>query len=125
MARLWAAARMAEMFGVLPSQALRDLDEDSDQVSLACMSLINYSRAKRTYDGMKGDRGKLKKEGVPEEAVDVVQANTMAGLRERNTHRAHARVGCAGCSSNVSVTAPQQAEHARHAVKGCRLCGER
>lgn len=50
MLRLWQAACVAKAFGVLPSQAARDLDNDPDRVSLACLKLLRYSEAKEVYD---------------------------------------------------------------------------
>ena len=41
---------MAKEFGVLPSQAARDLDADPMRLSLSCLELLEYARAKGVHD---------------------------------------------------------------------------
>ena len=48
-ARLWLCAVVAREFGVLPSAVARDLDEDPEQLSLLCLSLLRYAEAHAAY----------------------------------------------------------------------------
>jgi hypothetical protein len=52
--RLITIARVAEAFHVLPSQVARDLDEDPEQLSLVCLSVLQYAEA---HDAEKRSQG--------------------------------------------------------------------
>jgi len=43
-------AVVAKEFGVLPTQAARDLDRDPDRLSFECIGLLRYAEAKHEYD---------------------------------------------------------------------------
>ncbi len=49
MARLWQIAQVAKEYHVLPAVAARDLDEDPEQLSLVCLSLLNYGVGYNVY----------------------------------------------------------------------------
>jgi hypothetical protein len=57
---LWTVANVAKAFGISPTQAARELDEDPEQTALSCLFLLNYARAKNAYDQVKGDPKKLR-----------------------------------------------------------------
>lgn len=48
-------AVVADAFHQLPSVVARDLDDDPEQLSLVCLSLLQYAQAYRAYDTAKGD----------------------------------------------------------------------
>ncbi len=56
MALLYQVAKVAETFHVLPSVAARDLDEDPEQLSIVCLSLLNYGAAHEAYRSAKRAR---------------------------------------------------------------------
>lgn len=76
-------AQVATTYSISPLQAARELDEDPEQLAIACMPLIGYARAKAAFDQAKGDPGKLEAwEGS--ETMALVERNTFERLkRER------------------------------------------
>ncbi len=48
--RLWTIAVVANSYHVLPSVVARDLDNDPEQLSLVCLTLLNYADAKRAFE---------------------------------------------------------------------------
>ena len=86
---------VAKAFGVLPSAAARDLDEDPEQLSLLCLPLLNYSDMKGIFDeamrrGSDGD--KMLAPYADSELMMAVRRNTLDLRRERVEHlcRRHA-----------------------------------
>lgn len=49
-------AVIAEAFHVLPSTVARDLDDDPEQISLLCLPLLSYARAKHAFDVAKDQK---------------------------------------------------------------------
>lgn len=52
-------ARIAERFHVLPSAVARDLEEDPDQLSARCLTLLDYATVKRAEESSR-DQDDLK-----------------------------------------------------------------
>lgn len=98
---MWLAARIAKEFGVLPSVAARDLDDDPERLSLTAMSLLAYSQAKSAYDAADGDSKKLEP-WKDSNTMRRVKDNTFAAMKERLDHR--------------------KLRHPNEGVQGCRLC---
>lgn len=84
--RIWVATRVAKEFGVLPSVAARDLDEDPERLSLIAVSLLAYSQAKSAYDAAEGDDKKLEA-WKGSETMAKVRENTFTFMKQRMDHR--------------------------------------
>jgi hypothetical protein len=78
----WVISRVCEEFHCLPSQAVRELEQDPDRLALNILSLRDYARAKRVYDSTT-DSSKLPESPVMSE----VMVNDFALHRERLARR--------------------------------------
>jgi len=79
-------AVVAKEFGVLPTQAARDLDRDPDRLSFDCVGLLRYAEAKRAYDlaGIEGrDQEYMRKLKRAWPLVDDVEDNEFGILKEK------------------------------------------
>jgi len=47
---------MAEAYHVTPYQVAQELYEDPEQLSLVCLPLLHYARAKHALDNSKGEK---------------------------------------------------------------------
>jgi hypothetical protein len=95
---LWLATRVAKEFGVLPSVAARDLDDDPERLSIIAMTLLAYHQAKSAYDAVDGDDKKLEP-WKDSNVMRRVKDNTFAAMKERLDHRKlqHPHTGIVGC----------------------------
>ena len=81
---------MANSYHVLPSQAARDLDNDPEQLSLVCLTLLNYADAKRAFDQAK-DKTRDLAAWKDSNLMPHVERNTFDLHKERLAARAEAR----------------------------------
>ena len=103
--RLWIIAVIAKAFHILPSVVARDLDNDPEQLSLACLPLLNYANRKDIFDQAvrRGNDDKTLDAYVDDEIMSRVKRNTMDLHKERYEHRqAHPKGGVDGCRLCVS-----------------------
>lgn len=56
MVRLYQAAVVAERFQLLPSQALKVMDDDPEDLDFTAALLLNYAAAKRDFDSPRGTK---------------------------------------------------------------------
>jgi len=68
-------------WGVLPSVAARDLDDDPEQLALVCRALDLYSELKRTFD--QADSEDELKRYADSELMAQVKENSFGLHRER------------------------------------------
>jgi hypothetical protein len=80
------ATRIAKEFGVLPSVAARDLDNDPERLSMIAVSLLAYSQAKAAYDAADGDDKKLEA-WKDSDTMAEVRSNSFALMKDRMDHR--------------------------------------
>ena len=83
---MWIATRVAKEFGVLPSVAARDLDEDPERLSMIAVSLLAYSQAKSAWDAADGDPKNLEA-WKDNDTMASVQTNVMTFAKQRIDHR--------------------------------------
>ena len=89
--RLWAITLVCDHYGVLPSAAARELDEDPDMTALTCRSMSLYARARAAYEAAPSEET-LKSWGDSEIMRQVVD-NALDLERERRKRRRESKTG--------------------------------
>jgi hypothetical protein len=87
--RLYLVGVLAERFGKLPNEVIRDLESDPEMTAMICLDLLNYSKAKSDFDACKGDDRQLE-QWKGNATMKRVEANHFFLFRERRKARAAA-----------------------------------
>ena len=69
--REWSISRVCEEFHCLPSQAIRELEHDPEQLAVSIMRLRAFQRAKQLYDA--ADTPEARKRLPDSPLIELVQ----------------------------------------------------
>ena len=108
-------AMIADKFHALPSVVARDLDDDPEQLSLSCLSLLSYAQAKAIFDdAMKSGDHKTLDAYQESDLMSRVRRNTLDTKIARVQHRKeHPEAGVAGCRLCATIARDERAARSR------------